>query len=101
MSLTPLSRQILTLRKIQPSNLTLKAMFSGKDGEAGAIRGAGGAFGKREQAQEEQYFRKLQQEQLKSLKSHLDEEVAHHESEIKRHQQRIKQLKEKTDKLDK
>lgn len=42
-----------------------------------------------------------QQEQLKSLKSHLDEEVAHHESEIKRHQQRIKQLKEKTDKLDK
>lgn len=34
-------------------------MFSGKDGEAGAIRGAGGAFGKREQAQEEQYFRKL------------------------------------------
>lgn len=30
-----------------------------KDGSAGAIRDAGGAFGKREAAQEEQYFRKL------------------------------------------
>jgi len=32
---------------------------SGKDGEAGAIRGAGGSFAKREAAQEDQYFRKL------------------------------------------
>ncbi len=36
----------------------LKAMFS-KDGGAGAIRDAGGAFGAREKAQEDQYFRKL------------------------------------------
>jgi len=74
-------------------------MFSG--GSDGAIREAGGAFGKREAAQEEQYFRKLQQEQLKGLKSHLDEEVAHHEEEIKRHQERIKSLKDKAKKLDK
>jgi predicted nuclease with TOPRIM domain len=72
---------------------------SGKDGEAGAIRSGGGSFAKREQAQEDQYFRKLQQEQLQKLKTHLDEEVAHHEAEIKRHQTRIQQLKEKASKL--
>lgn len=62
---------------------------------------SGGAFGTREKAQEDQYFRKQQQQQLKELKGHLDEEVKHHEDEIKRHQERIKQLSEKAKKLDK
>ncbi|XP_063589972.1 ATPase inhibitor mai-2, mitochondrial-like isoform X3 [Penaeus indicus] len=37
-------------------------------GSGGTIREAGGAFGKREAAQEEQYFRKLEQEQMRKLK---------------------------------
>jgi hypothetical protein len=41
-----------------------------------------------------------QQEQIKNLKGHLEEEVSHHEAEIKRHQQRIKQLEEKAKTLD-
>lgn len=32
-------------------------------GDAGAIRGAGGAFGKKEAAEEERYFRKLVKKQ--------------------------------------
>ncbi|KAK4326677.1 hypothetical protein Pmani_002835 [Petrolisthes manimaculis] len=37
-------------------------------GTGGTIRDAGGAFGKREAAQEEQYFRKLEEERLKKIK---------------------------------
>jgi len=96
-----LTKQALNFRRV-PQNLTLRAMFSGgKDAEAGSIRGGGGSFAKREQAQEDQYFRRLQQEQIKNLKGHLDEEVSHHESEIKRHQARIQQLKEKATELEK
>ena len=34
----------------------------------GAIREAGGSFGKKEKAEEDQFFRRQQQEQLKKLK---------------------------------
>ena len=43
-------------------------------GSGGSIREAGGSFGKRAAAQEEQYFRKLQHEQLAKLKQQLDAE---------------------------
>ena len=42
---------------------------SGKGGGAGGdIRSGGGSFGKKEQAQEDQYFRKQQQDLLDKLK---------------------------------
>jgi len=68
-------------------------------GDAGAIRGAGGAFSKKEAAEEERYFRKLQAEQLKKMKQ---EEIAFHENEIKKlkdsvaaHEKRMENLQSK------
>lgn len=75
---------------------------SGKGGgSGGSVREAGGSFGKREAAQEEQYFRRLEQEQLSKLKSHLDEEVSHHEKEIERHKEAIARHKKKMEQLHK
>merc|ERR1712071_717645 len=54
-------------------NLRMSMAYS--SGDAGAIRGAGGAFSKKEAAEEERYFRKIQYEQLKKLKK--DEMVFH------------------------
>jgi len=67
----------------------------------GAIRDAGGAFAKREAAQEDQYFRKLQSEQLKKLKSHVDEEIKHHKEEMERHQEAIEKLKKRAKEMEK
>ncbi|PIK55930.1 putative ATPase inhibitor, mitochondrial [Apostichopus japonicus] len=69
-------------------------------GTGGSIRDAGGAFGKMEAAHEEQYFRKLQQEQLKTLKKHHDDEIDAHESEINRHKEAIKRLHKKKKEID-
>ena len=44
-------------------------------GSGGSIRDAGGSFGKMEQAQEEQFFRKLQQDQLKKMKTDTENET--------------------------
>ena len=38
----------------------------------GDIRGAGGSFGKKEKAQEEQYFRQKEKEELAQLKKKID-----------------------------
>ncbi|KFM77307.1 ATPase inhibitor mai-2, mitochondrial, partial [Stegodyphus mimosarum] len=47
---------------------------AGKGGGAGgSVREAGGSFGKMEAAREEEYFRKLQKEQISKLKGHLHE----------------------------
>ncbi|CAB4004028.1 ATPase inhibitor A, mitochondrial-like [Paramuricea clavata] len=63
----------------------------GKGGGAGgSVRSAGGAFGKMEAAREEEYFRKLQQEQLQALRDHHRESVKSHEDEIQMHQESIK-----------
>ncbi|XP_033727249.1 ATPase inhibitor B, mitochondrial-like [Pecten maximus] len=62
-------------------------------GTGGAIRDAGGSFGKMEAAHEEQYMRKLAQEQLKSLKDHHETEIKQHEEAIRRHKENIKKLK--------
>merc|ERR1711893_590593 len=51
-------------------------------GSGGTVREAGGSFGKMEAAHEEQYFRKLQAEQLEKLKAHHEEEIARHKKKI-------------------
>ncbi|ODM92741.1 ATPase inhibitor, mitochondrial [Orchesella cincta] len=72
-----------------------------KEGGAGSIREAGGAFAKREAALEDQYFRKLQQEQLAKLKGHVNNEIEHHQKEIKRHQEAIEKLTKRSKDLGK
>merc|ERR1712241_890688 len=52
-------------------NTTFTRMMSSdhRSGQSeGAIREAGGSFGKKEKAEEDQFFRRQQQEQLKKLK---------------------------------
>ncbi|KAM8959617.1 ATPase inhibitor, mitochondrial [Lycaon pictus] len=73
-------------------------------GSAGSIREAGGAFGKREQAEEERYFRARTREQLAALKKHHEDEISHHikeierlQKEIERHKKKIKNLKSDDD----
>ncbi|XP_044769232.1 ATPase inhibitor, mitochondrial-like [Neomonachus schauinslandi] len=74
------------------------------DSGAGSIREAGGAFGKREQAEEERYFRARTKEQLAALKKHHEEEITHHikeieclQKEIEGHKEKIKHLKHDDD----
>ncbi|GFQ76920.1 hypothetical protein TNCT_624461 [Trichonephila clavata] len=75
---------------------------SGKGGgSGGSVRDAGGSFGKMEAAREEEYFRKQQKEQIKKLKSHLQDEIDHHEDSIKKLEDEIKRHKEKIHKLSK
>ncbi|EFB27216.1 hypothetical protein PANDA_001191, partial [Ailuropoda melanoleuca] len=62
---------------------------------AGSIREAGGAFGKREQAEEERYFRARNKEQLEALRKHHEEEITHHKEEIERLQKEIERHKKK------
>ncbi|XP_022055783.1 ATPase inhibitor B, mitochondrial-like [Acanthochromis polyacanthus] len=69
-------------------------------GGGGSLREAGGAFGKREVALEERYFREKEKEQLEALRKYHAEEIDHHKKEIERlqkeigrHQSRIKKLK--------
>ncbi|XP_035226102.1 ATPase inhibitor A, mitochondrial-like [Stegodyphus dumicola] len=73
---------------------------AGKGGGAGgSVREAGGSFGKMEAAREEEYFRKLQKDQISKLKGHLHEEISHHEDEIKRLQDEIQRHKGKIHEL--
>uniref|UniRef100_A0A6M2E258 ATP synthase F1 subunit epsilon n=1 Tax=Amblyomma tuberculatum TaxID=48802 RepID=A0A6M2E258_9ACAR len=69
---------------------------SGKGGGGGgSVREAGGAFGKMEAAREEEYFRKLQNQQIELLKSHIEDEIKQHEKLIKQHQEEIDRHKKK------
>lgn len=74
-------------------------LFIQGGGSGGSIRDAGGAFGKREAAREEEYFRKKQKEQLEQLKSHFDDEIVRHEQLIKEHQKAIEANKKKIKEL--
>jgi hypothetical protein len=65
-------------------------------GSGGTIRDAGGAFGKREQAFEDQYFMKLNDEQLKHLHDSLEEEIRYHTAAIERHAHKLAELKKIT-----
>ncbi|XP_046687419.1 ATPase inhibitor A, mitochondrial-like [Homalodisca vitripennis] len=53
-------------------------------GGGGSIREAGGAFGKMEAANEEEFFYKQQREQLVKLKEDLNDEITFHEEQIKK-----------------
>ncbi|XP_077519318.1 ATPase inhibitor mai-2, mitochondrial-like [Amblyomma americanum] len=69
---------------------------SGKGGGGGgSVREAGGAFGKMEAAREEEYFRKLQNQQIELLKTHIEDEIKQHEKLIKQHQEEIDRHKKK------
>ncbi|XP_044527324.1 ATPase inhibitor, mitochondrial isoform X2 [Gracilinanus agilis] len=61
----------------------------------GSIRDAGGAFGRREKAEEERYFREKNKEQLAALRKYHQEEISHHEKEIQRLQKEIERHKGK------
>ncbi|KFM73693.1 ATPase inhibitor mai-2, mitochondrial, partial [Stegodyphus mimosarum] len=61
-------------------------------GSGGAVRDAGGSFGKMEAAREEEYFRKLQRKQFAKLKEHMKEEILHHEKLIQQHKEAIQRL---------
>ncbi|XP_046854361.1 ATPase inhibitor B, mitochondrial-like [Xenia sp. Carnegie-2017] len=63
-------------------------------GGGGSVRTAGGAFGKMEAAREEEYFRKLQQEQLEALRKQHQESVEHHDEEIAMHKESIRKHEE-------
>ncbi|XP_019588923.2 ATPase inhibitor, mitochondrial [Rhinolophus sinicus] len=66
---------------------------------AGSVREAGGAFGKREQAEEERYFRARTKEQLAALKKHHEDEIIHHKKEMERLQKEIERHKQAINKL--
>uniref|UniRef100_A0A8C3S0Y3 ATPase inhibitor, mitochondrial n=1 Tax=Chelydra serpentina TaxID=8475 RepID=A0A8C3S0Y3_CHESE len=68
-------------------------------GGGGSIREAGGAFGKRQAAHEERYFRDKEREQLASLREHHEEEISHHKREMERLQKEIERHKYKIKKL--
>jgi len=95
-----LARTSLLARRL-PALVHSQVMSYSDGDKAGAIKEAGGAFAKREAAQEDQYFRKLQTEQLKKLKGHVDDEIKHHKEEIERHQEAINRLKAKSKELEK
>ncbi|XP_051009650.1 ATPase inhibitor, mitochondrial-like, partial [Acomys russatus] len=62
---------------------------------AGSIREAGVAFGKREKAEEDRYFREKTRELLAALKKHHEDEIKHHMEEIERlHKKQLKKLKD-------
>ncbi|KAM9244967.1 ATPase inhibitor, mitochondrial [Dugong dugon] len=69
------------------------------DRSAGSIREAGGAFAKREAAEEERYFRAQAKEQLAALKKYHEEEIVHSKKEIERLQKEIERHKQKIKKL--
>ncbi|XP_019505666.1 PREDICTED: ATPase inhibitor, mitochondrial [Hipposideros armiger] len=93
---------VLGVRAMQARSFSSDRSDSGSS--AGSIREAGGAFGKREQAEEERYFRARTKEQLAALKKHHENEIIHHkkemerlQKEIERHKQAINQLKQHHD----
>jgi len=79
-----------------------KGSGAGKGGgSGGAVRDAGGAFGKRQAAKEDEYFRNLSKSQIDALKSSFEDELVYHQDEIKEHQESIERHKRKLDELKK
>ena len=66
-------RNIFRKSLVRFSGIKSKGPESGSE-QAGAIREAGGAFGKMQKAREEQYFRQISEEQTQNLKKMLEEE---------------------------
>ena len=61
---------LISRNKLSKVPLSLRQFSSSGSGD---IRGAGGTFGKKEKAQEEQYFRQKEKEELAEFKKKLDE----------------------------
>merc|ERR1712080_103049 len=96
------SLRISSVRKVIQNPGSVVRMMSNDTGRSeGAVREAGGAFSKKEKAQEDQFFRQQQQDQLKKLKNAHKDEIKAHKDEIKRHQEAIQRHKEKIGELDK
>ncbi|GAB1606679.1 ATPase inhibitor mai-2, mitochondrial-like isoform X1 [Argonauta hians] len=64
-------------------------------GSGGSIRDAGGSFGKMEAAREEEFFRRLEKQQLSMLKKQVHDDIEFHENQIKIHEEAIKRHKNK------
>nr|QHN63924.1 mitochondrial ATPase inhibitor factor 1 [Penaeus japonicus] len=100
-------RQTALLRLRSPLAVCVRSMGKGEPGAGagagggtgGTIRDAGGAFGKREAAQEEQYFRKLEQDQLKKLKKGFQKEIQFHKEQVEAHKEAIKRHEERLQEL--
>lgn len=76
-------------------------------GSGGSVRDAGGAFGKRQAAKEEEYFRQLNKQQIETLQSSLHDEIDYHKNQIEdhgeaieRHKRKLAELKKLTEKHD-
>ncbi|OZC07983.1 hypothetical protein X798_04979 [Onchocerca flexuosa] len=82
---------------------------SGKGGgSGGSIRDAGGIFGKMQAAREEEYFKHLEKEQLKSLRlqyknlrKEMEREIEKHEGHARDHQETAERLRRRIDELEK
>jgi len=68
-------------------------------GAGGTIRESGGAFGEREAALEEMYFRELTSQQFEHLKEHHLDEMKHLEKEIQRTEEAVKRHKMRLENL--
>ncbi|EFO27481.1 hypothetical protein LOAG_00992 [Loa loa] len=81
---------------------------SGKGGGSGGpIRDAGGAFGKRQAAREEEYFKNLEKEQLKSLqlqyknlRKEMEREIEEHENHSREHKEAAERLRRRVNELE-
>lgn len=79
-----------------------KGSGAGKGGgTGGAVRDAGGAFGKRQAAKEDEYFFNLNKSQLDALKNSFEDEIEYHKDEIEDHQEAIDRHKRKLAELKK
>ncbi|VDM95639.1 unnamed protein product [Thelazia callipaeda] len=77
-------------------------------GSGGSIRDAGGAFGKIQAGREEEFFKKLEKEQLKSLqmqyrnlRKEMEREIEDHENQVRDHQEAVDRLRRRVDALEK
>ena len=71
---------------------------------SGAIREGGGAFGAKEKAHEDMYFRQLEQKQLEQIGNLKDQhkvEIDNHLEQIKRHEEAVKKHQESLKELEK
>ncbi|VDK59032.1 unnamed protein product [Gongylonema pulchrum] len=75
-------------------------------GSGGAIRDAGGAFGKQQAGREEQYFKNIEREQLKSLRlqyknlrKEMEREIEEHEELARDHTEAAGRLKRRVAEL--
>merc|ERR1711997_293690 len=94
------SIKLVNFRTVLQRPVTLSRMMSNDTGRTeGAVGAAGDAFSKKEKAEEDQFFRRQQMEQLKKPKDAHKDEISHHEDEIKRHQDAIQRHKDKIDEM--